>query len=182
MPLACGRVDADAFFLAGALGAFVHLERDHMWVAAIAGGARPVGRFLAVARIARAAELGASSERRRAGTPTRFDGRWIGFDLAPSRRKRPCPVRERCGLRRLLHLPRRTVRRTLRVRVGAKRPGWDQGAGPPTWFKVAFFAELRRDPFGPASLGLMLQLAFAVLTICMVPGIARRFGHAYRCS
>jgi hypothetical protein len=44
---------------------------------------------------------------------------------------------------------------------------------------VAFFAELRRDPFGPASLGLMLQLAFAVLTICMVPGIARRFGHAY---
>ncbi len=178
-----GPVYADAFFLAGALGAFVLLERDKIWAAAfvgaIASGARPVGLMLAVALVARAAERRYHVE---PGTATHRNRLRRWFE----------PINPR-------HLHRRDLVLLgsasgfaaycvyLAARFGdpfafasvQSAPGWDQGAGPTTWSKVAFFTELSRDPFGPAALGLGLQLCFAVLTLCALPAIARRLGHAY---
>jgi len=63
-----GPVYADALCLAAALAAFLALERDHLWLAAMAGmlasAARPVGAIVAVALVIRLVEM-----RRASGTP-----------------------------------------------------------------------------------------------------------------
>ena len=178
-----GPVYADAFFLAGALGAFVLLERDRVYAAAfvgaIASGARPIGVFLAVALLARLAE------RRYADRPTvpvaanRLRRWFVPLDPRHLQKRDLVLVASASGFAAYcLYLAVRFGKPFAFASVQGA-PGWDQGAGPSTWFKMAFFAELRRDPFGPASLGLMLQLTLAVLTLCALPTIARRLGRAY---
>jgi hypothetical protein len=58
-------------------------------------------------------------------------------------------------------------------------PGWDQPSGPATWFKAAFFDQLAREPTGPASLGLLLQLGFLLVVLAFVPRVVRRVGWGY---
>ncbi len=48
-------------------------------------------------------------------------------------------------------------------------PGWDQPAGPHTWFKVAMFEELAREPLGPAAIGLLFQASIVLLVLVAAP-------------
>jgi len=82
--------------------------------------------------------------------------------------------------------------------VVQKAPGWDQGSGPRTWFKITFLQRLRHLPFwlsdslhgttvhspkpwteSAETLGLLLQALLMVGALVLVPLVLRRFGWAY---
>jgi hypothetical protein len=56
-------------------------------------------------------------------------------------------------------------------------PGWDQGTGPRTWFKVVFF-ELLSDR-APFVVRLIPPAIATVFFIYMIPAVWRRFGWGY---
>jgi hypothetical protein len=57
-------------------------------------------------------------------------------------------------------------------------PGWDQEAGPRTWFKLRFLDQLLHgDPSFVAR--LVVQAALAAAFLALVPSVVRRFGWAY---
>ncbi len=57
-------------------------------------------------------------------------------------------------------------------------PGWNQGSGLRTWFKVSFFEQvLRVGPFEVTK--LVLQAVVTVVALGLVPSIRRRFGWGY---
>lgn len=58
-------------------------------------------------------------------------------------------------------------------------PGWDQGSGPATWFKVFLFDQLVNDATSPFTWSKAVQGLVAIGLLCLVPRIARRFGWAY---
>ncbi len=57
--------------------------------------------------------------------------------------------------------------------------GWDQPAGPRTWFKLAVWDKLTTDPVSDAGLMMIIQGTLTVLFLLAVPFVARRFGWAY---
>ncbi len=168
-----GPVYADALFLAGTLAAFVLLERDRIGfavlVAAITTAARPVGLIVAVALVLRLLERRneQADDGRRRWDPRVLRPHDLWILLAGSGWLAYCAF-----LQRQFDDPFAFV--TVQ---GA--PGWEQSAGPQTWFKSAFFAEIARAPFGPASLGLCLQLGLALAALACVPLVARRISWAY---
>lgn len=58
-------------------------------------------------------------------------------------------------------------------------PGWDQGSGPPTWFKVFLLEQLVHDAGSPFTWSKLAQGVAAVGMLLLVPRIGRRFGWAY---
>jgi len=79
-----------------------------------------------------------------------------------------------------------------------KAPGWDQGSGPRTWFKITFLQRLRHLPYwlsdslhgttvhnprpwteSAETLGLLLQGLLVLAAIVLVPLVLRRLGWAY---
>jgi hypothetical protein len=58
-------------------------------------------------------------------------------------------------------------------------PGWDQGSGPATWFKVFLFEQMVGDAHSPFTWSKVGQGLLALGVVVLVPRIARRFGWAY---
>lgn len=58
-------------------------------------------------------------------------------------------------------------------------PGWDQGSGPTTWFKIFLLDQLRHDASSPFTWSKLVQGLFAIGLLLTLPRIARRFGWAY---
>jgi hypothetical protein len=58
-------------------------------------------------------------------------------------------------------------------------PGWDQGSGPPTWFKVFLLEQMVGDAHSPFTWSKVGQGVLALGVLGLVPRIARRFGWAY---
>lgn len=58
-------------------------------------------------------------------------------------------------------------------------PGWDQGSGPATWFKVFLFDQVLHDASSPFTWSKLAQGIVAVGALALVPRVARRFGWAY---
>jgi hypothetical protein len=69
-------------------------------------------------------------------------------------------------------------------------PGWDQGQGPHTWFKVPWVGLLRHLPLFLAdphrhwdrllyTLGTTLQALLVVGALCLLPAVVRRAGWGY---
>jgi hypothetical protein len=57
-------------------------------------------------------------------------------------------------------------------------PGWNQGSGPATWFKVVFFGTIVKGLWG--NLALLVPQALACLAaVALLPTVWRRFGWGY---
>jgi hypothetical protein len=159
-----GAVYADALFLAGALAAFVLVERDRLWLAGLAGavatGARPVGAALLLPLVMRVIE--------RRGGVRHLRWRDAGVLVAGAGVSSYCLFSwRRFG--------------TPLAFIDAQR-GWDQAPGLATWFKLDFVEGLRMFANTPHDLAVYLFHPVVTLAaLALVPLVVRRFGWAYGC-
>lgn len=191
-----GAVYADALFLASTLGAFVLLEEGHAWLAGVVGAlataARPVGVAVLVGLAVRAVELAAERAGVSGGAADRRPGRgWRGVTALA----RPAVMTAARAVRCLRWRDAGVVLAGgglagygafLWVRFGSplafvaaeSAPGWDQGFGPRTWFKVSFFGQLLKgDPVNSPRLVLPALVSLGMLLL--LPRVRRRFGWGY---
>jgi hypothetical protein len=197
----------DASFLLSALGAFALLERRHYVLAGLVGAlataGRPVGIAVAVGLVVRAVEMIAQDRAARRDTAV-LVGTAPGSESAggepPGVRAadRAVPVAFRELLRSVRFLRwRQAVLLVsgagllawmvyLGVRFGDPvafatvqgAPGWDQGGGPRTWFKVPFFGALYFGRWDDVLL-VVPQALVAVAAVLLVRTVWRRFGWGY---
>ena len=57
-------------------------------------------------------------------------------------------------------------------------PGWDQGSGPVTWFKVAYLLDWQQRLRNPVLL-LTAQALAGLVAVLLLPRVRRRFGWGY---
>jgi hypothetical protein len=197
----------DASFLLSALGAFALLERRHYVLAglfgALATAGRPVGIAVAVGLVIRAVEMIAQDRAARRDTAV-LVGTAAGSGSAaagpPGMRaaERAGPVAFRELLRSVRFLRwRQAVLLVsgagllawmvyLGVRFGDPvafatvqgAPGWNQGGGPRTWFKVPFFGALYFGRWDDVIL-VVPQALVGVAAVLLVRTVWRRFGWGY---
>ena len=195
----------DALFLVAALGAFLLLERDRPVLAGLAGAVatatRPNGLAVLVALVALV--LDRRGVLTRHGGPV--EGR---EPVLPRLRRREIgagpAIWESIGQERQRW---RSDRSRLRLADGGvllaaggiaaystylwvrfsdpvafltvqAAPGWNQGAGPMTWFKRNFFALLVNEDLDYGA-RLAAQAVLTVAVLILVPFVVRRFGWAY---
>jgi hypothetical protein len=177
-----GPVYADALFLAGVLGSFVLLERNRVLAAtlvcAVTSGVRPAGFIIAVVLVLRLVEIRRGeraladpswSQRswlRRWSPRVLHPKDWIILGSASGFLAYCCYLATRFG-------------DPLAFSATQASPGWDQPAGPRTWFKVAMFNEIAREPLGPAALGLLFQASIVLVVLVAAAFAGRRIGWAY---
>lgn len=180
-----GAVYGDALFLVATIGAFVLLERDQPVLAGLAGAVATATRPLGLAVVVGLVVLTVA---RRGGLQ-----RWR--DL----RARDAGVLLSLGGIGAwsLYLWSRFGDPTLFSKIQGA-PGWDQGEGPGTWFKVSFFERLPHLPFwlsdsmsgsnthhphpwteSAYSLGIILQAVALIGALVLVPYVVRRLGWGY---
>jgi hypothetical protein len=198
-----GAVYSDGLFLVTAIGAFLLVERRMYWLAGVVGAlataGRPVGIAVAVGLVVRVLEIRA--EDRALKVPQgRASGseRGLGTDGEPPRST--VPVRPRPGLRELLSAVEGIGWRQagvlcsllglagwcgyLWLRFGDPlafltvqgAPGWDQGSGPATWFKVTYLVAV--DHRVPVLL-LTVQALAGLGAVLLLRRVWQRFGWAY---
>ncbi len=193
-----GAVYADAVFIAAALGAFLLLEKDHLWLAGLAGavatGARPVGLVVVAGLVIRALE------RRGVFPRGRVDG-GIGGPPAQEAGHGPPPDREPGSGRPALVDLHRIRWRDAAILVSAAGLGaysfflarrfghpflfadvekyWGQGAGPHTWLKVEFFKGVANFGDPPSWLAYVAHPVVVIVALAFVPRVFRRFGWGY---
>lgn len=138
-----GAVYGDALFIFTAVGAFLLLERDHPILAgllgAVATATRPVGIALIIGLVAVA--LWRRQVIEKGASPWRPRVMW--------RRVRPADAGVLLSLGGLLGYVT-----YLGIRFGhplafdevQQAPGWDQGSGPRTWFKITWFQQIKNLP------------------------------------
>ena len=195
----------DASFLLSALGAFALLERRHYVLAGLVGAlataGRPVGIAVAVGLVVRAVEMIAQDRAVRRDTavlvgtaPGSAAGEPPGVHAAE--RAGPVAFRELLRSVRFLRWRQAVLLVSgaglfawmvyLGVRFGDPvafatvqgAPGWDQGGGPRTWFKVPFFGALYFGRWDDVLL-VVPQALVAVAAVLLVRTVWRRFGWGY---
>jgi hypothetical protein len=188
-----GAVYADALFLLAALLAFVALERGHPVLAGLAGAvataARPAG-------IAVVLGLVAVLAMRREVLRRRADGTGLRVDLTSLRPGDAGVLLSAAGLLGWMAYLGRTFDEPLAFQAVQQAPGWDQGTGPHTWFKVTFLQRVTRLPGyveawlgGDAgidawkdtlyTLGLVLQAVLILVFVALLVVVWRRIGWGY---
>ena len=178
-----GAVYADAFFLLVVLTAFVLAERDHLWLAGLAGfvatASRPTGIAVAIGLVLvvverrnlaatagdRGGRSGFGDELRR-----RFDPRVFSWSASPLLLAFGGLAAWSGYLWVRFHDP------LLFVHIESQ---WGQGAGIRTWLKFEFFHQMHLVPDSLFSAGLIFHAIAGVGALLLVPRIARRFGWAY---
>jgi hypothetical protein len=187
-----GAMYADSVFLLTAIGSFMLLERR--WylaaglVGALATAGRPVGVAVAVGLVVRTLEL-LAEDRARAGASTEAQPALGGSVARPTWRdlvRAIHDVRWHHGgvVLSISGLVAWCV--YLAVEFGnplafvevESAPGWNQGVGPRTWFKLAYLELL---PHGRLRMFALLSLA-ATACLCavlMLRRVWRRFGWGY---
>jgi hypothetical protein len=186
---------SDALFLLSALGAFALLERRHYVLAGLVGilatGGRPVGIAVLIGLVVRALEL--IAEQRAARAPVFVGG---PGPAAPAEPDRPVSWRELVAAVPFVRWRQLTLLLSgaglvgwmvyLGVRFGdplafvavQEAPGWNQGSGPYTWFKVVFIGTLVKGLW--ANIALLVPQALACLAaVLLLPTVWRRFGWGY---
>ena len=136
-----GALYADALFLLAAIGAFLLLERGHPILAGLAGavatGARPVGLAVVVGLVAVTLW--------RKGTIARRDGR-LRIDLHTLRPADGGVLLSMGGIIAWMTYLGVRFGHPLAFEEVQQAPGWDQGGGPHTWFKVLWFQQIKNLP------------------------------------
>jgi hypothetical protein len=198
---------SDALFLLTALGSFALLERRHYVLAGLVGAlataGRPIGVAVAVGLVVRALEMLAQDRAARRDTevavgsaagplpaPGRsVDARLTGRAAHVSFRELVQAVRfvrwrqaallfSGCGLLAwMVYLGVRFGDPFAFATVQAA-PGWNQGAGPYTWFKVPFVGTLLKGIWGDAVL-LVPQALACLAAVLLIRTVWRRFGWGY---
>jgi hypothetical protein len=198
---------SDALFLLTALGSFALLERRHYLLAGIVGvlatAGRPVGIAVAVGLVVRAAELIAEDRAARRDTrvlvgSTPGSGSSTGGPPDGPRAERAGPVSFRELVQAVPFMRWREAALLvsgaglvawmvyLGVRFGDPvafatvqgAPGWDQGGGPRTWFKVGLLGTLYHGQWSTVAL-LLPQALACVAAVLLVRTVSRRLGWGY---
>lgn len=170
-----GAVYADSLCLAATLGAFVLLERDRVFWAGLLGvvatAARPAGVVVAIVLVLRLIER-RNLERGAQSVWQRFDPRAL--------RVRDTPILLAFGGvgAWAVYLWARFGDPLLFATIEGTK-GWDQGAGPSTWFKLSFIRELQHQPLAWSTIGHLVQGLLLIGALALVPLVIRRFGWAY---
>lgn len=175
-----GAVYADSLFMLCTIGAFLLLDRR--WyvaaglVGALATAGRPVGTAVVVGLVVRTLEIVAQDRRTDPSLP-------VGW-------------RDLVGALRHVRLPQLGVLLSvlglalwsgyLWLAYGdplafvhvESAPGWDQGVGPHTWFKLGYVELVRDGHYRTAAL-LTLQAIVCVLAVLLLPRVWRLFGWGY---
>jgi hypothetical protein len=195
---------SDAFYLLTVMGSFALVERRHYVLAGLVGAlataGRPVGIAVAVGLVVRGVELLAEDRAARrdaavlVGAPADEGASTVG----PAVSLPPTPVRRRELLRAVPHVRWRQAGLLLSgagliawmiylgVRFGDPvafatvqgAPGWDQGGGPRTWFKVPFFGALYYLHWHDIVLVVPQALA-CLAALLLIRTVWRRFGWGY---
>jgi hypothetical protein len=136
-----GALYADALFLLATIGAFLLLERGHPILAGLAGavatGARPVGLAVVVGLVAVTLW--------RKGTIARREGR-LRIDLHTLRPADGGVLLSMAGIIAWMTYLGVRFGHPLAFEEVQQAPGWDQGGGPHTWFKVLWFQQIKNLP------------------------------------
>ncbi len=136
-----GALYADALFLLATIGAFLLLERGHPILAGLAGavatGARPVGLAVVVGLVAVTLW--------RKGTIARREGR-LRVDLHTLRPADGGVLLSITGIVAWMTYLGVRFGHPLAFEEVQQAPGWDQGGGPHTWFKVLWFQQIKNLP------------------------------------
>ncbi len=165
-----GAVYADAFFLAIAVGAFLALERDRLWLVALLGTiatvSRPTGTAVAIGLVMRLLEL-------RNPDALRWRSR---FDLRSLRSRDALVLVPFAGIAGWMTY--------LGVRFGDPiafstvqgAPGWDQPDAPSTWLKFGFFRSIFAHPDDGYTRAIVAQAVLVVIALVLVVVVRRRLG------
>ncbi len=136
-----GALYADALFLLATIGAFLLLERGHPILAGLAGavatGSRPVGLAVVVGLVAVTLW--------RKGTIARREGR-LRIDLHTLRPADGGVLLSMGGIIAWMTYLGVRFGHPLAFEEVQQAPGWDQGGGPHTWFKVLWFQQIKNLP------------------------------------
>jgi hypothetical protein len=193
-----GAVYSDAFFLLVVLAAFALVDHERYWLAGLAGfvatASRPTGIAVAIGLVlvvleranqakqaAPAGSLGstgAESSATRPAWPVRaVRALWSRFDpRAMSWRAAPVLVSFGGLAAWITYLWVRFGDPLLFVHIEST---WWQGAGPRTWLKYSFVAQIHEVPHHIFAASLMLHAAAGIVAIVLVPRVAHRFGWGY---
>jgi hypothetical protein len=183
-----GAMYSDSLFLLAALGGFMLLERRLYWWAGLAGivatAGRPVGLAVAVGLTIRMLEM--LAERR---IEARGDQPADGSVPRPRWRDMLAAVRD-------VRWPQAGVLISILGLLGwcgylwvqfgdplawlavQEAPGWSQGSGPKTLFKIGYLDTMRNGPFGVA-FRLTAQALMCLIAILLMRRVFRLFGWGY---
>ena len=191
-----GAMYADSLFLLCTLGAFVLLERRLFWLAGLAGAlataGRPVGVAVAIGLVVRMLELRALDRSRESPEMLPRVDRSLHVDTAPVRPGWREIVGAVSGIRwreagillsgggALAWIGFLWLRfgHPLAFVEAESAPGWDQGVGPHTWFKVSYVEGLLAGPFTNGRL-ITVQAFVCLAAVLLVRRVWRRFGWGY---
>lgn len=174
-----GAVYADALFVLCSIGAFLLLERR--WylaaglVGALATAGRPVGVAVAVGLVVRALELLATD---RAAVPGRVPLRDVVGSVRDVRLRHTGVLLSLAGLGLWCWYLWSTFGDPLAFVHVESAPGWDQGVGPRTWFKVSF-VETFTSGHWQTGLLLTVQAVACLVAVLLLPRVWRLFGWGY---
>ncbi len=196
-----GAMYADAVFLLTAIGAFLLLERRHYLLAGLVGAlataGRPVGIAVTVGLLVRVLEMRA--EAAAAQTPAVRVGagdRWRSVDARPSGRRPVLAARALWAAVPLLRGRQLAVLVSglglagwclylwfsfgdpLAFLAAEAAPGWDQGSGPRTWFKIAFVGQVLHGGLWLTAI-LAAQVLACLAAVLLLRRVLRRFGWGY---
>ena len=197
-----GAMYSDSLFLLVTIAAFTLLDRRHYWLAgmvgAIATAGRPVGVAVAIGLVVRMVEMQAQDRSVRTATADAEDaqpdvpnGTPVLVDGFPRPRfgallraigtigwRQAGVFVSGLGLAAWCAYLWSTFGDPLLFIEVQSAPGWSQGVGPRTWFKVLYFTTLVEGRFLFAMV-LTAQAAFSVLAVVLLRPVARRFGWGY---
>ncbi|GEP70624.1 hypothetical protein CSO01_33390 [Cellulomonas soli] len=170
-----GAMYADSLFLLTALGAFLLLERRSYVLAGLVGAlataGRPVGVAVAAGLVVRMLELLAQDRGE--------DGLRAVLRAVPAVRWRQAGVLlSGAGLLAWTVYLGVTFGNPLAFVEVESAPGWDQGVGPRTWFKVAYVTLFLESHWRMALL-LSLQAAACLAAVLLLRRVWRLFGAGY---
>jgi hypothetical protein len=187
-----GAMYADSLFLLNAVGAFLLLERRQYWLAGLVGAlataGRPVGVAVAVGLVVRTLELLAQDRAARAAAaadaateprqPVRPGWRDVVRAVTAVRWREAGVLLSAAGLAAWAAFLWVAFGDPLAFVAVESAPGWDQGVGPRTWFKVSYVQGLLEGPFTNGRL-LTVQAILCVLAVLLLRRVWRRFGWGY---
>ncbi len=191
-----GSMYADSLFVLTALGAFLLLERRMYWLAGLVGAlataGRPVGIAVTIGLVIRMLELRAQ-DRARGSTPAgppidrttgnlvvdRPRGRELLTAITGVRWREAGVLLSGVGLLSWVVYLWVEFGNPLAFVDVEGAPGWDQGVGPHTWFKLSYFDSILRNPIFSHGHLQTVQALTCLVAVLLMPRVWRRFGWGY---
>jgi hypothetical protein len=174
-----GAMYADSLFLLCAIGAFVLLERR--WylaaglVGALATAGRPVGVAVVAGLVVRTLEILAQE---RSGGEERVGWRDLVRAVRDVRLRHVGVLASLVGIGAWCVYLWLTFGDPVAFVAVESAPGWNQGAGPRTWLKIAYAGTLVKGPYDIALL-LTIQAIACLCAVLLLRRVWQRFGWGY---